>query len=294
MNKIFIIIQREYLTRVKKKSFVIMTLLTPLLMIAIIGAPVWLSGINDSGVNGIEVETSSEPALIVGIVTALLIYFFILIYGAQVMRGVVEEKANRIVEIIISSVKPFELMLGKIIGIALVGLTQFLVWVSIALFLSALWDASTLLTSTINALSSLNVVELLSFFIIYFLGGYLLYASLFAAIGAASDNGTDTQQFVIPVVLPIIFAIIVAAHSAKNPDGQLAFWTSIIPFTSPIVMMARIPTGVPTWELVVSVLVLLLSFIGTTWVAAKIYRTGILMYGKKITYMEIWKWVIHG
>jgi ABC-2 type transport system permease protein len=243
--------------------------------------------------SGAEVETSSELTLVIGMVTALLIYFFLLVYGAQVMQGVLEEKTNRIVEIIVSSVKPFELMSGKIIGVALVGLTQFLIWIVLAAGLwSAFGDVSTFSFSSIApALSSFDFATMLIFFIIYFLGGYLLYASLFAAIGAASDNNTDTQQFLLPVMLPIIFAMIAAMHCANNPDGPLAFWTSFIPFTSPVVMMVRIPAGVPAWELIVSVAVLLLSFIGTTWVAAKIYRTGILMYGKKITYGEIWKWI---
>lgn len=243
--------------------------------------------------SGTEVETSSELTLIIGMITALLIYFFLLVYGTQVMQGVLEEKTNRIVEIIVSSAKPFELMIGKIIGIALVGLTQFLIWVVLA---AGLWGvfggvSAVSFSSIAPALSSFDFVTMLIFFVIYFLGGYLLYASLFAAIGAASDNNTDTQQFIMPVILPVIFAMIAAMHCANNPDGPLAFWTSLIPFTSPVVMMVRIPAGVPAWELIASVSVLLLSFIGTTWIAAKIYRTGILMYGKKITYREIWKWI---
>jgi ABC-2 type transport system permease protein len=201
-------------------------------------------------------------------------------------------------------------MIGKITGIALAGLTQFLIW---AVLIAALWAAfgdilqaastqeimlfsnadinAPSINLMISALSSYNFAEILFFFIIYFLGGYLLYASLFAAIGAASDSETDTQQFMIPVMLPVLFALFAAIHSANHPDGQLAFWTSLIPFTSPVVMMVRIPAGVPAWELIVSVFLLLLSFIGTTWAAAKIYRTGILMYGKKVTYREIWKWM---
>ena len=243
--------------------------------------------------SGAEVETSSELTLIIGMITVLLIYFFLLVYGAQVMQGVLEEKTNRIVEIIVSSVKPFELMIGKIIGIALVGLTQFLIWIVLAVALwGAFGDASAFSFNSItSALSSFDFVAMFIFFIIYFLGGYLLYASLFAAIGAASENNTDTQQFMIPVMLPFFFAMAIARSCAENPDGPLAFWTSLIPFTSPVVMMVRIPAGVPAWELIASVLLLLLSFIGTTWVAAKIYRTGILMYGKKITYREIWKWI---
>ena len=323
MNKTLIIIQREYLTRVRKKSFIIMTLLTPLLMIALIGTPVWLESMNqrstlanksetkeielllqEAGIevketiqwseNSEEKEKFAESALIIGMATAVLIYFFILIYGAQVMRGVVEEKANRIVEIIISSVKPFELMIGKIVGIALVGLTQFLIWaVLIVVLLAAFGNNINAFSvdSMTPVFSSFNFAAILFFFIIYFLGGYLLYASLFAAIGAASDNETDTQQFMLPVILPVLFALFAAIHSMNNPDGSLAFWTSMIPFTSPIVIMVRIPMGVPAWELIVSILLLLLSFIGTTWIAAKIYRTGILMYGKKVNYREVWKWM---
>ena len=316
MNKIFIIIQREYLTRVRKKSFIVMTLLTPLLMIALIGIPVWLENMNKSETKEIELllkessievkeqvvqwsensagkETFEESALIIGMTTAVLIYFFILIYGVQVMRGVVEEKVNRIVEIIVSSVKPFELMIGKIVGIALVGLTQFLIWAVLIVILLAAFGNNALSVDSIalSAFSSFNFAAILFFFIIYFLGGYLLYASLFAAIGAASDNETDTQQFMLPVIFPVLFALFAAIQGANNPDGSLAFWTSLIPFTSPIVMMVRIPAGVPAWELIVSVLLLLFSFIGTTWVAAKIYRTGILMYGKKVNYREIWKWM---
>jgi len=312
MTKTLIIIQREYLTRVRKKSFVIMTLLTPLLMIALIGMPVWLSEANSAETKEIIVidqtgkqesvflpnethqeETSVESALIIGMATAVLIYFFILVYGAMVLRGVVEEKSNRIVEIVISSVHPFELMVGKIVGIALVGLTQFSIWAVIAAILTNFMEIPTIpVQSVIPALSAMNLVEIAFFFIVYFLGGYLLYASLFAAIGAASNSETDTQQFMLPIILPVIFAMLVAVNSASNPDGQLAFWTSLIPFTSPIVMMIRIPAGnVPAWELILSVSLLLLSFAGTTWLAAKIYRTGILMYGKKVTYREIWKWI---
>ena len=313
MTKTLIIIQREYFTRVRKKSFIIMTLLTPLLMIALIGTPVWLENMNKSETKEIELllkeagiqvdeqtiqwsensakkETFAESAMTIGMATAVLIYFFILIYGAQVMRGVVEEKTNRIVEIIVSSVKPFELMIGKIVGIALLGLTQFLIWAVLAVvFLAVFGNFS--VDSMIPAFSSFNFVVIVFFFIVYFLGGYLLYASLFAAIGAASDSETDTQQFMLPVILPILFALFAAIHSMNNPDGSLAFWTSMIPFTSPIVMMVRIPAGVPAWELIVSILLLFSFFIGTTWTAAKIYRTGILMYGKKVNYREVWKWI---
>lgn len=270
------------------------------------------------GENGNEKEGSAELALIIGMVTAFIIYMFIVIYGAQVMSGVVQEKTNRIVEVIISSVKPFELMMGKIIGIAMVGLTQFLLWVVltgiISLAMGAFFggnvDVSSLqkvgqmgmhpaqtnvmpseVQSLVTALSSLNYVEIVSLFIVYFLGGYLLYASLFAAIGSAVDNETDTQQFSLPIMLPIIFAIYAGIFSAENPDGPLAFWCSMIPFTSPIVMMVRLPFDVPVWQIALSIAILVCSFIGTTWMAGKIYRTGILMYGKKVTWGELLKWL---
>ncbi len=289
-----------------------MTLLTPLLMLALMSIPAWLQDRNDSQTkkiekeieillketsggqtiqwidNGTEEQHAGEQAH-AGMAAAMLIYLFILVYGSMVMRGVTEEKTNRIVEIIISSVKPFELMIGKITGIALVGLAQFLIWAIIVILLVGFTGMSTL---SFSPFSFVYLVKTGFFFVIYFFGGYLLYASLFAAIGAMSDNETDTQQFMLPVILPMIFAMLVAVYGAGNPDGRLAFWTSLIPLTSPIVMMIRIPAGdVQAWELILSVSLLLLSFTGTTWMAAKIYRTSILLYGKKITYKEIWKWI---
>ena len=229
------------------------------------------------------------------------------------MRGVVEEKTNRIVEVIISSVKPFELMMGKIIGIALVGLTQFLLWIGLTFVLSniatfamfgtslsnlqagaAMQGATTtqhVAMSIFQGLQGINLVEIISYFIFYFLGGYLLYASLFDAVGSAIDNETDTQQFMMPITIPILFAFYAAFYSIENPDGPLAFWCSLIPFTSPIVMMVRLPFDVPLWEKLLSVGLLIVTFIGTTWLAGKIYRTGILMYGKKPSWKEMWKWL---
>jgi len=271
--------------------------------------------------DGKEKEASAELALVIGMITAFVIYMFIVIYGAQVMSGVVQEKTNRIVEVIISSVKPFELMMGKIIGIALVGLTQFFMWVlltgGILLGVSTVFakdiDVSSIqkmqqagqmgmqsvpadqlngkMQEVLMAVNGLDFVQILVMFVIYFLGGYLLYASLFAAIGSAVDNETDTQQFSMPIMLPIIFAIYAGIFSAENPDGPLAFWCSMIPFTSPIVMMVRLPFDVPFWQIALSVGILVLSFVGTTWMAGKIYRTGILMYGKKVTWKEMWKWL---
>ena len=273
------------------------------------------------GEDGKEKEASAELALVIGMITAFVIYMFIVIYGAQVMSGVVQEKTNRIVEVVISSVKPFELMMGKIIGIALVGLTQFMMWVVLTgtiLFALNSTLGSSIDPTTVEKLQQMNQMSMqagpsvemsgkiqeittaingldftliISMFIVYFLGGYLLYASLFAAIGSAVDNETDTQQFSMPIMLPIIFAIYAGIFSAENPDGPLAFWCSLIPFTSPIVMMVRLPFDVPIWQLALSIGILILSFIGTTWMAGKIYRTGILMYGKKVSWKEMWKWL---
>jgi len=270
------------------------------------------------GDNGQEKEGSAELALVIGMISAFVIYMFIIIYGAQVMAGVIQEKTSRIVEVIISSVKPFELMMGKIIGIALVGLTQFFMWVILTgsiLFigsrfigsgadLASMQQANHMGIQSMTATQSpgemqqlfamlhgFDFMQIIVLFVLYFLGGYLLYASLFAAVGSAVDSETDTQQFSLPLTLPIIFAIYAAIYSAQNPDGPLAFWCSIIPFTSPIVMMVRLPFDVPAWQIILSLSILVLSFIGTTWMAGKIYRTGILMYGKKTTWKEMWKWM---
>lgn len=276
--------------------------------------------------DGLEEKTSTEIAMVVGIVAGILIYFFIFMYGAQVMRGVIEEKTNRIIEVIISSVKPFPLMMGKIIGVALVGLTQFLLWIILTFSIvtmvktAVLKDSNEILTQQIqteslfsssglqksqaavadrteqindafSALKSIDFGVMLVAFLFYFLAGYLLYAALFAAIGSAVDNEADTQQFMMPVTIPLILGMVMLQSIIQNPEGPLAFWFSIIPLTSPIVMMVRIPFGVPYHELIISMALLIAAFIGATWVAAKIYRTGILMYGKKINYRELWKWL---
>ncbi len=270
--------------------------------------------------DGKDKEASAELAILIGMITAVIIYMFIVIYGAQVMSGVVQEKTNRIVEVMISSVKPFELMMGKIIGIALVGLTQVLLWVlltvaigaGVSTFVGGDIDPASIqkmqemqqmgqmnvpagvngeIADFMSSVAGLNFTQLIILFVVYFLGGYLLYASLFAAIGSAVDNETDNNQFSFPVMIPIIFAIYAGIFAAENPEGPLAFWCSMIPFTSPIVMMVRLPFDVPAWELALSISILILSFVGTTWMAGKIYRTGILMYGKKITWGEMWKWL---
>ncbi|EJF11295.1 MULTISPECIES: ABC transporter permease [Pontibacter] len=443
MHKIWLIIQREYLTRVRKKSFIIMTFLTPLLLAAFMIIPAWLATISDSedvvmvldesglfadklesredlkiipiaassleqakvayqetdytallhipkldldkpeGIrlyskkntslqvkfrleNMLEKEIESQRFMAsgidrdmlnkmkanvtmttvnlsesgerdsnvwvtsgAGIIGAVIIYFFIFLYGVQIMRGVIEEKTNRIVEVMISSVKPFQLMMGKIVGIAGVGLTQFLLWVVLsAIVVSGVQAAFDIkpaptpieqmqsgramatgeeesaeteessqqntLSEVSSAISNLNFPLLLGSFLFYFLGGYLLYGSLFGAIGAAVDNETDTQQFMFPITIPLIISFIMSYTVViQNPDGPVAFWMSIIPFTSPIVMMVRIPFGVPASELLLSMGLLILGFIFTTWIASRIYRVGILMYGKKINYKELSKWLFY-
>lgn len=441
MNKIILIIKREYLTRVKKKSFVIMTILGPILMASVFIIPVYIAqlkgetkviGIIDetslfydkfentenlqfvklmtnldiakenivkdgyyailyipktelsvpescklystkqpnivvkgyiknvlrnevealklsaSGVDpgilksiktninlftikinkgGEEEASSTELSMAAGMVSAILIYFFIFMYGALVMRGVIEEKTNRIIEVIISSVKPFQLMMGKIIGVAMVGLTQFALWVIFTLiivttflsFFSA--DISSYQSSQLKlqesalvpteqsevslqsgeinesvvaiyeSIQTINFGVLIGAFIFFFIGGYLLYGALFAAVGSAVDSETDTQQFMLPITVPLILSIVLAQFIMVNPDGPAAFWLSIFPLTSPVIMMVRIPFGVPYTDLYLSITFMILGFLGTTWLAAKIYRTGILMYGKKINYKELWKWI---
>jgi ABC-2 type transport system permease protein len=276
--------------------------------------------------DGGEIESHSELAMIVGYLGGFLIYFFIFLFGAQVMRGVIEEKSSRVVEIIVSSVRPFQLMLGKIIGIGLVGLTQFLLWVILSFTLVAvsqqvffpnmgtpsseniviedLFSSSRIQPSEpvgdedaskfdviFSSLSAINFGVMLGAFLFYFLGGYLLYASLFASIGSAVDSETDTQQFMLPITVPLILSIIVMMNAIMNPEGAIAFWFSMIPFTSPVIMMARIPFGVPVWEVLLSAGLLVAAFLFTTWLAGKIYRTGILMYGKRANYRELWKWL---
>ena len=255
---------------------------------------------------GENTKGNSEVSFGIGLVGGFLIYIFIFMYGTMVMRSVIEEKTNRIVEIIISSVKPFELMLGKIISVALVGLSQFAMWIILGFvflliangFIPLDIDVTNLntneavLSSEIgSSLIVLPIKSLIFVFLVYFLGGYLLYGSLFAAIGSASDQETDSQQFIFPITIPLIVSFVLVQVVIDNPHGGLAYWLSMIPFTSPIIMIARIPFGVPIHEILLSISLLIGGFLLTTWVAAKIYRVGILMYGKKISYKELWKWL---
>lgn len=266
-----------------------------------------------------EKTSYAELEYIIGLVLALVIYFAIFLFSNQVLRGVIEEKTNRIIEVIISSVKPFELMMGKIVGIALVGLTQFLLWIvlTIGIYLVAsgiligpevMSPSGTVMTEEISQiaettegqdimLEAVNMVQSINFgailwsFLFYFVFGYLLYAAMFAAIGGMVDNETDSNQFSTVVSLPLIVAIVCSTAMVNNPDSSLGLWLSMIPFTSPISMMIRIPFGVPYWQVAVSLVLLILTFILITWLAGKIYRTGILMYGKKPSFKEIWKWL---
>ncbi len=274
--------------------------------------------------SGTSEETYTGISMAVGMGAGILIYLFIFLYGVQVMRGVIEEKTSRIVEVIVSSVKPFQLMMGKIVGIALVGLTQFILWVVLTVILFGIAQSTVLSefsdlsnpavqqnmmpgmpgqasgqTSLANSelgdiykgFMNINFIHVLFAFLFYFLGGYLLYSALFAAVGSAVDNEADTQQFMMPITLPLVIAFVAAQFIMQDPEGPLAFWFSIIPFTSPVVMMVRLPFGVPVWELFLSMSLLVVTFIFMTWLAGKIYRTGILMYGKKVSYKELWKWL---
>jgi ABC-2 type transport system permease protein len=281
--------------------------------------------------SGAVKKTSTGIAMALAYLLGFLMYMLVFIFGAQVMRGVIEEKTSRVVEVIISSVKPIQLMMGKIIGIALVGLTQFMIWVmltfaivtvikssiapkgkiqeitqnipqnlmsnntqqvsvdkkSVSSSMSFSPEFAKLFSSAMNQQWGLIILS----FIFYFVTGYLLYASVFAAIGSAVDNETETQQFMLPVTIPIILGLMVAMGTMQNPESSLSFWFSMIPLTSPIVMMARIPFGVPYWQIIFSMLIMLITFGAFVWMAAKIYRTGILMYGKKTSWKEMWKWL---
>lgn len=269
-----------------------------------------------------ETQTSAGLATAIGMISTFVIYMFLFAYGGMVMSSVMQEKTNRIVEVMVSSVKPFELMMGKIISVGLVGLTQIGIWVllivglgigaSFAFGIPLFMNNEELLAEAQNmsgaamaggaaidpdmldiaqTLSGINFTQIIVCLILYFIGGYVIYASLFAAIGSAVDNETDSNQFLMPITLIIIFAFYVGLFSAEDPEGGMAWWCSMIPFTSPIVMMVRIPFGVAVWELILSFAILFASAIGMTWLASRIYRVGILLYGKKPSYKELFKWI---
>jgi len=437
MNKILLIIQREYITRVLKKSFWISSLLAPVLITAIYAIPIWLamkdkevkrveildlSGLwkksdlvdkevefvftsgkeqelkmafaskgfdafvtipedvlaNPKGVHiysaknigmslkesvekliqnkvrqellqkagissqiyestqvdidsktitvsndGKETSSSSGGAMILAGIMGYVLYFTLLLYGSQVMNGVIEEKSSRIIEVIISSVKPYQLLLGKIIGVGLVGLTQFLLWIVLTIGLTQITgkfyrekvknnltqiqkvdsekqskviaksDEGSPMSEVTKVLESTNIPMIIAAFLFYFFVGYMLYSSLFAAIGSAVESATEAQQFTFIVMIPIILSFLMAQYTIQDPDSNIAFWASMIPFTSPINMMVRLPYGVPGWELILSMTLLVLGFLGCSWVSARIYRVGILMYGKKVTWKELGKWLFY-
>ncbi len=437
MNKILLIIQREYITRVLKKSFWISSLLAPVLITAIYAIPIWLamkdkevkrveildlSGLwkksdlvdkevvfvfttgkeqdlkmlfaskgydafvsipndvltNPKGVHiytaknigmslkesvekllqnkvrhelllkagispqiyestqvdidsktitvstdGQETRSSSGGAMILAGIMGLVLYVTLLLYGSQVMNGVIEEKSSRIIEVIISSVKPYQLLLGKIIGVGLVGLTQFLLWIVLTIGLTQVTsklygekvknnltqikqidsgkqgslisksEEESTMSEVTKVLESTNIPMVIAAFLFYFFVGYMLYSSLFAAIGSAVESATEAQQFTFIVMIPIILSFLMAQYTMQDPDSNIAFWASMIPFTSPINMMVRLPYGVPTWELILSMVLLVLGFLGCSWVSARIYRVGILMYGKKVTWKELGKWLFY-
>ena len=269
-------------------------------------------------------ESNQTLASVVGYVCGTLIYIVLLIYGMMVLRGVMEEKTNRIAEVVVSSVRPFELMMGKIVGIGAVGLTQFIMWIILIILLSTgaqafiphdtmqqvqalqqnggmmqgntqqISQSAQFIFNTQHTLSTANWPLIIGCFIFYFLGGYLFYASLFAAVGCVTEDVQSSQSLTLPITMPVIFSFIIGTNAVQVPDSSLAIWASIIPFSSPIVMMCRIAYGVPGtvpyWQLISSVLALIAGFLFTTWLAGKIYRTGILMYGKKTSWKEMWKW----
>lgn len=266
--------------------------------------------------SGGEKESNAGVNFGIGYIASLLIYLFIFLYGAQVMRGVIEEKSSRIVEVIISSVRPFQLMLGKVLGVATVGLTQFLIWIVLMFAVTsavsgimgvdqmqsnpAINGAAQIqiepgqqdekVAEILTAVRNVPVVQIISLFVFYFLGGYLVYASLFAMVGSAVDSEADSQQFMLPITIPLLLSIFSLAPVLSDPNGQLAFWLSMIPFTSPVVMMGRVAYGVPGWQILVSMILLVGGFILTTWIAARVYRVGILVHGTKVNYKVLAKW----
>lgn len=274
--------------------------------------------------SGEEKEGMVELYMGIAYILSFMIYMFIFMFGSMVMRGVIEEKTTRIVEVIVSSVKPFELMLGKILGVGSVALLQFLIWIVLTggiIFgaqavmgadklaesnelvqqmaagqtatdaIMPLTAESTPMDNIMASLANVPIARILTAFILYFLLGYLLYAALFSAVGSAVDNEADTQQLILPVTLPLIIGLFIMIHTFQYPDSSLSFWGSMIPFTSPMVMMARVPFGVPAWELALSLALLIGTFIFMTFVSAKIYRVGILMYGKKANWKDLIKWL---
>lgn len=270
------------------------------------------------GDQGEEKVSKVEVLMVIGYIASFLIYMFIFMFGSMVMRSVIEEKTTRIIEVLVSSVKPFQIMMGKILGVASVALTQFVIWIVFTLAIVTVAGSALGLNDVagtaamaspeipveqltaamesegdgiLQALKDVNYFQIIWCFIIYFVLGYLLYSSMFAAVGAAVDNEADTQQLILPITMPLIIGLFLMMHTFQYPDSTLSFWGSMIPFTSPMVMMARIAYGVPGWELALSIALMVVTFVGMAYLSGKIYRVGILMYGKKPGWKEIWKWL---
>ncbi len=279
--------------------------------------------------SGEEKESSFEVPMIISMVLSMIIYLFVMMFCGMVMQSVIEEKSSRVVEVLVSSVKATELMFGKIIGVACVALTQFFMWIVLTLVLlggfstfigfdslmgdpvqqeqmmemtaqmggadmvdmTASLSQDDYLGTVLSTLKDFNWGQMLFAFLVYFIFGYLLYASFFAAIGSAVENEADTQQLQMPLTVPLMLAFFIAFYASKAPDSALVWWGSMIPFTSPIVMLARIPYGVPVWELALSMLILAFTFVACCWASAKIYKIGILMFGKKTSFKDLWKWL---
>ncbi len=269
------------------------------------------SNVNDK--NQVDTDLDFVVKYALGMILMYATFMFIIIYGVRVMRSVLEEKNNRVVEIIISSVKPFDLMMGKILGVTLVALTQFVVWITMAVIGAAVlntgfavmkqqmpagseemiekMDVASIATEASHILFSLNVPVVIGVFLFFFLFGYIFYSSMYAAIGSAVDNETETQQFTLFAIIPLMVGMYGSFTIINNPDGPMGFWLSIIPFTSPVAMVARIPFGVPGWQILLSMVLLILSTLAMVYIAAKVYRVGILMYGNKATMKELWRWI---
>ncbi|MBR0037104.1 MAG: ABC transporter permease [Bacteroidales bacterium] len=268
--------------------------------------------------SGEESLSSADLSMILGFVLSMLTYMFVIIYGAMIMNSVVEEKTNRIVEVIVSTCKPMQLMMGKIVGVALVGLTQLFIWGLLIGIIGTIFGVSALaarpelaqaatdpavaqtmqelqsnseMSKIVQMILSVNYMQIFVCFILYFIGGYLLYASLFAAFGSAVDQASDASQFTAPIMMIMIFALYAGMFCMNNPDGPLAFWCSMIPFTSPVVMMIRLPYDLPWYELAGSLALLFATAFGIIWLSSRIYRTGILMYGRKFSLKEIFRWI---
>ena len=260
-----------------------------------------------------EQESSTDAAMGLGFLLSFITYMFVLMYGAMIMNSVIEEKTNRIVEVVVSSCRPFQLMLGKIIGVGLVGLTQMAIWIVllgiVGTVAGSMFGISSMSTGTVppeamaaaqdsgfmpdlmKQILSINYLPIILNFVLYFIGGYLLYSALFAGLGSAVDQASDASQFTTPVILIMLIAFYAGIACAENPMGPMAVWCSIIPFTSPVVMMVRLPFGVPTWQLVLSIVLLFATALAITWLAARIYRRGILHYGQKASFKDLFKWI---